>query len=442
MSLPDRKLGLIFLALLSFFSCEDPSELGLDLDPNKNKIGVHYKEISLPSSIIFTDSIVAYDNRLPEIPYRQRLLVGTYQDTDFGKVTATSYAQLRISGSVIPENAEYDSIVFHFKPNYRYGGDLASGFTFSLHEILGNENDPRLRRLIDSTYLTRDVLAVKPQSLGTGTYRPQFKKEESLQMKLNDDFGQTLFEKIRTGDEALTSQIEFLKYFKGFALVSSPENSANGVMGINPSSDSTYIRIHYQAPNDQGVKERRTYAFTVGNIGFNSIVGDRTGSTLSHIVTPHKDYTTNDDFTYVQAGSGIVGKLDLTPFFAFRETEKDIIINQAQIVIEDIPNQKNFSPPIAFNTFVANSANKLIRNGSSPLTVPLDNAGRTTSVMPYNFTKGEYSGEITSYLHALSIGLAKERAMFIYPVENSRSINMTRIPKDKIKLKIYYTKIN
>ena len=39
------KLGLIIALTLFMFSCEEPSEIGLELDPDKNKVGLFFSEL-------------------------------------------------------------------------------------------------------------------------------------------------------------------------------------------------------------------------------------------------------------------------------------------------------------------------------------------------------------------------------------------------------------
>lgn len=64
--------GLLIGAALMLFGCESPSEIGLELDPNENNVGVYEKEFVLPSSVILYDSINTTNDT--------RLLVGRFND--------------------------------------------------------------------------------------------------------------------------------------------------------------------------------------------------------------------------------------------------------------------------------------------------------------------------------------------------------------------------
>ena len=76
-------LGLLFGATLMLFGCESPSEVGLELNPNENNVGVYEEVFTLPSSVILFDSLNTTND--------SRLLVGRFKDPFFGDITANLF---------------------------------------------------------------------------------------------------------------------------------------------------------------------------------------------------------------------------------------------------------------------------------------------------------------------------------------------------------------
>jgi hypothetical protein len=76
MNLRGRLSGWAILIVLPiFFSCEDPNEIGSELNPSINNITTQFKEFVLNTSQVFSDSVATSD------PIE--LLTGVYQDPNF-----------------------------------------------------------------------------------------------------------------------------------------------------------------------------------------------------------------------------------------------------------------------------------------------------------------------------------------------------------------------
>lgn len=435
MNLLDRKSGLILLALLFFlFSCEDPTGNG-EITP-RDKVGVHYEEITLSSSIILTDSIVGFDTRFDNNsnPGRRRLLAGSYNDPAFGKVSATAIFQLLLAASNnVPQDAVFDSIAFSFVPSYQYGMDLTEPFSISAHKIRPEA------RMIDSTYLTTTPVPFFEEEISE--HRSFTKLVDSLtyQVRLKDELGIDILNKLKNKAPEVASSFEFAKYFKGLAFV---PKSTSGVIGFNPHPSFSNIRIYYKAKDEENKLTQRSYTLSVGGVSYSNISSDRNGTALNNI-QPFTDFITDDEYTYIQAGTGIVTKIDLSSITQFIEGNKNIIINAAKLEIESEGSpSKALAIPSGLVLYVANNHNKLIRNPGNtiiPLTVGTDNT--TSGTLKFDGSKNIFSAEIADYVQRVKSSKDFPTSIFIYPNLNALSVNRIKISKDKIKLKVYYTRV-
>src|SRR5690606_25026963 len=108
MNLLDRNLGLIVFAAFFIFSCEEPNEIGLSLNPD-DKIGVYFVELPVETSMVYTDS---FNTSSGDIIYS-----GVQSVPDFGKTEAAAYTQVAWTSVRIKAGAVFDSVTFSLDPS-------------------------------------------------------------------------------------------------------------------------------------------------------------------------------------------------------------------------------------------------------------------------------------------------------------------------------------
>ena len=444
---------LSFLVIL--FSCEeDLNFLGFS---NQQRFKVYYAEIPVESSVLWMDSL-GTSSFLSPSSESSRLLFGKYVDPVFGSIEAKAFAQFRpITYPVLSTIAEYDSVYLQMRYDfYSYGTPGETTQTVSLYEITQILN-------FDDSYSFNTPVTISRIPLATADLRvnADYFKEEiantssdsvlTAKFRLADTFGQRLFDSIDPEDTLFTNLNYFTQQFKGLAVV--PQQS-DKVVGINNFDAKTVITLYYH--EEDVVK---TVLFSLANlIAFSQINSNRSGTELDGLNTFYSDFSGTNN-RHIQNGTSIVTKLDFSKFYEYMDTIPRIIINSAELSLNDVGSSTEFAVPQNLSMAMLRMNNRyrtvssrqdtvdiipvagavLISNGS---VLASNNAGGVF-VLPYSSDDQTYLGYPTIFFQRLfNVKESKYPNWALTPVNPpaGKAVNRTVFPKDNIKLKIYYTR--
>jgi hypothetical protein len=104
MTLWDRRFRLILGLAFFTFACEEPGEIGLELNPENGSFVAKYSEIPVANSIIQYEDILSDNstriNNVTQQPFSGgRMLTGSYSTQDFGKFQSKTFSSLYLSKS-------------------------------------------------------------------------------------------------------------------------------------------------------------------------------------------------------------------------------------------------------------------------------------------------------------------------------------------------------
>lgn len=428
--------GLLIVAALMLFGCESPSEIGLELNPNENNVGVYEEEFVLPSSVIFYDSVNTTSD--------PRLLVGKFNDPFFGEITTKSFAQITRDGEVgaISDQGVLDSITFSFELNYIYGEFGGFFQTINVFQLADTLYSGVNYFADDSTnYAFRTPVAVKKF-----VYSPSV--DTVIRIKADPTWANTFFTTVRDG---VTTE-ELRNEIKGFALIPGSENTF--VFGFSP--ENSKLNVHYHLPDGTD-----SLTFTMnfnGPVRYNGIVADRSGTELEALSQSGDELNPASGKVYLQGGTGIYTKLSLEPYRKFADSIGNMIVNKAQIILG--PNDELSSteyrilPPSSLRYIFADSTNKIV--GANILlpsrifnnVIMNDQAYLTQnsalSLSPrYDSASRSYRETPTLFFQYLRDSIYNVDEIIVFPGSNDvNSLNRFIVPKDNIRLKIYYTRLN
>lgn len=454
----------LFLFTAFLFSCEEDLNL-LGFTGDDQRFKVYYAEIPVPSSVLLLDSVRSMNYLSTETT---RLLVGSYSDPLLGEVTAKGFAQIRPSDitSFIPGGSVYDSAFLQLRFDfYNYGTSLSTPFELSIHEI--TEALP-----LDELYFSKSQAAYDPTPIGTtATSIDQvlFDKElndtdtDSLivvNIRLAQNFGQRLYDAINPENENYTNFNLFKNRFKGLAIIPTVSDK---VVGISNSSN-TFLTLYYHTGE---TKSSRTFVLSSG-ISFSSITSDRSTTDLSGLTNYHEEFSPPAN-RYVQSGVGIATKLDFSGFYDLIDEYPNVIINSAELAIDNVAEPGDFEYP-ALGLVMLDENNKfrkmtLTPEADSAEYVSFQNKiiigsflSNDVATAPYMISDAttllglSYSTDddkFRSYPTLLFQQLYKLRekrypywALTAINPTSTKTVNRAVFNKDNIKLRIYYTRPN
>jgi hypothetical protein len=420
---------------------------------NQQRFKVFYAEIPVTSSVLLMDSLSTgiVTNSLA------RMLTGKYVDPVFGTVEAKSFAQFR--PIVYPKKTAsdtFDSLILQVQYDfYSYGAPGKTTQKLSVHEITQKLE-------FTNNYFANSSVSYDPNPIGSldveinaDYFKSEFEKttKDSVltsKFKLSDSFGQRLLDVVNYEDTLFTNVEFFTDIFKGLAIV--PED-ADKVVGLSNGSN-TYLTLYYH--NDDGNKVL-TFSLS-GLISFSQITSDRSGTELAGLSAYSSPYDQGPN-RYIQNGTSIITKLDISEFYNYIADIPNVVINSAELSIENFPLSEEFGPPttlsiavlrannhfkklttsqdttdyLAFKGYLSNNGNNLLvaEDGGSVLEMKYSTDTQTYISYPTLFFQKLFELKQTEFPY-LSI-VSSNPPM-------GKSVNRVVFPKDGIKLKIYYTR--
>lgn len=452
MNLLAKNTGAILMLALFLFSCEDPNEIGLTLNDDRDKLGVLYTEIPLTTSVILNDSISTTNNG--------NLLVGAYVDANFGRVGAQAYTQFLPgrANPAIPADAIIDSLVLKLKHGYFHGINFNASQTISVHELTD--------LLETMPYYTFNTSNFAEDTIGFKTFVADPLQDTVLTMQLNPEpsYIENLVQASNSYKNDSTTRIQFHQAVRGLALI--PGASNTSILGFDITDDSSRLTLHYHTAADTASLDYRFNTGTTTN--YTSLETDRSGTPLAGLMEPYTEFQPMNEAIFLQAATGIVPKINVAAFKNFTDTAGSIIINYAEFSINDISSPSQYlEAPNRVVYYLTNESNQLLAsNTQDPVInsqVPprsiqedavyqslvslnrilSDSLVDTRSPLTTSFANGKYTTNLTLYLQLLSDGKIKESSFEIFPVNFNYSTTLSQfvVGQNDLKLKIYYTKL-
>lgn len=338
-------LGLITIThLLLLASCQSEDQTLGSTFVNSNTSIVYVDTFTVSTSTFVHDTIKTSNKNVA--------LVGKYVDPKnvIGKINSQSYIVLRNQVSSIGEYALYDSLVLLLKPTGYYYGDTTESFTIQANrvtqDILFNKND---------TYLYNNShFDFEPTCLGEYTFKPRPNKNQFIRVKLDDELGLDFINKLRSSTNAFEEQNGFNNYFKGVVLRCS---KGDAILGF--ALDSTYISLYYHF---QGSETTLNVNFipTLLSHQFNEITSDRSGTIIENISKTPIPSSKLNNCSIVQAGIGLVTRIDFPTIKNLREQNRSFDVIKAELVIQPSTMMEINYLPSSLNLYLTNKFNDLI----------------------------------------------------------------------------------
>jgi len=440
-------IGLIIVSALFLISCEDPNDVGLEIVPPQDNLGVRFIDLPVQGTNTLVDSINTTNRGL--------MLSGKFEDDLFGSVKAQFYTRVfpeSRTPNIPAEITESDSVILEMGYSYFHGLDFNGPQTFTVHALS--------EVLVDTaTHYSFETTAAEIQSLGDTTLiiDPEIDSVLTINLNFLNDVLLTATQSFDPDDPS-----EFFDIIKGITVV--PDETNTAIFGFNPNDPKTEISLYYTT--DDTVSNAVTYR--LGFAQYNNIQTDRSNTPLAGLLVPHQEYEDPEGKIYLQAGTGLTPKLNLQAYqdFINEDTTGTIVVNGAEILFKkpggigtnlDPPNDMSFYFTDDTNLLIPDSMPGNIQNNETYIAIsqlgldPLA-ALNQSSIATYDTTTFDYQADITMFLQLVADGeLQPEVAneLLVYPfssvsngvnlINNGLNLDRFVVDQDDISLRIYYT---
>lgn len=438
------KPGLALLLIPFFFACDDPTELGLELEPTEEKVKTEKIEFTLPASSIYIDSL-----RTDDFPIS---IFGQYEDSIYGKVTAKSYNQYDLGGGPLPSDSlSYVSTHLILKINDVRAMTNLTGETISIYEA-----DDTLHN--GAAYFADrhiDYDASDPIATHTFSHIPRHDSIDTyLNIPLEDSFGQWLYERLDDAQAGSNTDSLLQGLFHYPPLVFVPGTENKGLFSIDLSPDTVAIYINMQ--NIDG--EISSFTFDFGESPhFTHLDRDKNSGKLSDLSADYAVSTVPSGRTYLDMLNGVGTKIELKPLLDFIESHDDIIINSSELSLGVADyHQLHYVDEVSPIYFLFMKENGRI-NGASLVAGQLfnnailrdasysSNDSRSIMTMSYDAETMLYKNNVTLFTQVLadyfSSGQDYLTKELVVLSPQTLNLGQTSFNKSEIKLTVFYTSL-
>jgi len=393
--------------------------------------------ISPVVSTIYKDSVITSQSN--------GLLVGSYTDNYFGKISSASYLQLAPpSLEDLLTNAQYDSLALLMKCNGIYYGDTTVPVTISVsqlqQEIKFAENQ--------SYFYNTTSFPVSNTPLGTKTLQLRPLNGDSANIRLDDAKGLELYDMIKTKSAVLKDNVLFTDYLKGLYVASSGNSNVFGM------KDSVVMRLYYHQTDITRDNKHFDFIFYNKPLQFNQITANRSGTPLTVLSTQNNELLSaaSGNTGYLQSATGIYLKIAFPTIRKLLERSDFIKIIKANLVIKPLLNSYNGFyplPPVLYAT-ATDGANE----PGAPITAASSGTAATEtgnlSIDAVYGTNTNYTYDVTGYLQQeITNAAINKDGLLLIPPTDTRFSSLNRLVvgdvqnvKNKLQLNVYYISVN
>lgn len=399
---------LFLLILIAFLnSCnKDVSELTLLIGEDyidSNTKAYFIDTLTVKASTFQFDSLIVSSNRL---------LIGAYTDEVFGKIQSKSYMQLVNSTYDIDDDAVYDSIVLILNYDTYFYNDTIPSQEYKVFELLEDIEPDEV------TYYNTTDFNYNNTPIAIKNFLPRPNKNDSLDIKISDAYGVSLFNKIKDND--INNSEEFLDEYKGL-LIEANENTNTSVLGFSKDS---FLRMYYTI-NDEIENLEKTIDFTFDALNtFNQISSNKTETYFETIVDQETFLPSSetDDSSFIQSGIGILTRIDIPYIKSLNDISGDGVVIDAKLKFT--LKQNSFSDNLytrdSLQVFIidrkANVLGDLTLDGIIPVMSVIENENS-------EFETSTYVIDIMSFIQIKQIETHEEYYLAIYPQYFNSSVD-------------------
>lgn len=316
-----------FLAFCIFlFSCYDTN----------NTFGEKLVTSAIRSVVIDTSTVLVTSVVIDSLETSEKgvALVGHYTHPIWGTVSAHSYVAFSPPASYstnVDAKVILDSLMLELDYQGYFIGDTLFQQQFNVYQLTEKI------ALNDNGYLyNTNTVAYNPDRIGTTTFWPKPTRNEKVEIRLPDELGEDLLERIHNRDQSV-SEDRFEDIFKGIMIEA--ENSINPALfafGVNDTSACMKIYYHIR---DELENSQEVILSPKSSTQFNHFAHDRSGTLLEPYVEKNVEVASallgNRGFLF--GGIGWYARLEFPYLNNLMQQGEEIAIEQAYLKISPQP---------------------------------------------------------------------------------------------------------
>jgi hypothetical protein len=255
-------------------------------------------------------------------------VLGSYKDAKFGQINAESYFQLQ-EPSFTDKYVSYDSLELVLKPNSTWYGDTTQPLQLSAYRL-----DANILNGTNTNFYNNEQIAHEATALGSKSFIYYPHNTDTIAIRLDDNLGRELFNKLLNNDANVATTDAFLDYFKGICIAAKQTNAF--VFGCK---DSIEMRLHY-TETSSAVPQSKIALFSLYNNAkqFNHISIDRSGTALEGLdsKTKYLSSTATGNQAFMQYITGTMVKIRIPYIRSLLQLPDFVKITKASLFVKPV----------------------------------------------------------------------------------------------------------
>jgi len=482
-------LTLTWVFLLIVSCADDAALVGFRKDP---RLGTQYVEIPLDYGVILHEPISTQNIANDDLA---RLMVGRAVDPDLGTLEATAYFNFSppIQTAFPSASAVFKSLTLQLKFDYySYGSTDSTDMQLNVHELTEQMTPDHIYYSgtptpYNPTVIGDTTFAIGPLEMAAGwalASDNDLSNDVFFSMPIpltNTAIGQNLLSDLIGNRLVFDDFNEFSLKYPGFAIRMPVTDKILGftpVYGLpTPSLLDSKLVLTYEESSTLITVEFPIYYATINNViiptvSYTYLLPDLTGSKLDGI-QPFQDYTTSDNNLYVQCGTGVMAKFDLTKVYSYFDTIEYAVINEAELILDNTFASRT---PRSIELLLLDSVNQFrsiyldagLGNGTVIKDPYIDTLYYHNAIVPLGSGLEDIHLAIYNTLYGTSVNVDqttgdvgstvitefvqqivyfknwkyRAKSFAVHPVDNEffKSVSALKLSPSSAKLRIYYSK--
>lgn len=421
---------LILIIVLSA-GCTEPSEIGANFFQPSNVDVLSTDTLSLNLYTIKLDSVATGNPT--------RLLAGTAQDSELGTVSASAFFE------VLPEDFSGEYYLESETTRFSRVSLVAVYDGYSYYDTL-SQVELQVLPLIEDLEANDDGYFYNTTDFGVGnsigslSFNPAPGQKDTLEIPLNQNYGQRIYDGLVSNTEQYANASEILEVLPGFALV---PLSGNSVLGF---SSTVELRIYYWDSFSVPVEEKYVSFSSASGDKFNQIQSDRLITDLTSLTNSKGmlPSTGTGGRSFIQSGDALCLRLEIPNLNSILLENKDIVITSATLY---------FAPQRGSNTGNKSFANSLVMYEVNEINEIIAQYSSSSATLASDISLDRdthYRVDVTEYVIArLNAGLTSPESALLFTQSDSDlgiSVNRLYVDDQKnnslTKLRVNFLNIN
>jgi Domain of unknown function (DUF4270) len=344
--------------------------------------------------------------------------LGYHYDSVFGVAKAGSFTQINLPSTNpllnVTETILFDSLQLLLKPSGEFYGDSTKPVKINVFRLTQNiKTDDN-----SDVYYNTTTFNYDPVLIGQQTVNLNSKSGTAVSIKLSDALGQQLLSKFKSNDLDITTQDNFINYFKGI-YISSDSVVTNSLAYFTADTDSVMLRLNYHQNGTSPQAKTLDFKYETTK-QFNNITFRFTNSNFSSFINKKTQViasTASGNQSFLNSNMGAYIKVSFPTLLSLKELHPYIKVVKAILVVK--PDTKSstypYQLPKTLNMYGTDQTNELLSALYDDGTNPALQTGNLVVDNLYN-ENTYYSFDITKFISTqIDEGQASTAALFLYP---------------------------